>query len=256
MLRSLWKSTFLKALVIVTVPLGLAVPALADDIKAAVASALKDGFSEIVREFENQSGHKVVVTFAGTAPITKMLSDGQVFDVVIIAGENNEQLAKAGKLVPGPHPGFARSGVGLAIRAGLPAIDVSTPEAVRQALLGAASIAYSAGPSGVHAASVLQTLGVSDQIASRVKQYPSGVETANGLKRGEIDLAFALTSEFKDAAGITDLGPLPAELQKYTTYTIGMHLSAPSEKAARMLVEKLVAPDARPKIIKMGMEPG
>jgi molybdate transport system substrate-binding protein len=199
--RKEWTRTFAVALLL----FGWAGPACADEIKVAVASALKEGFSDIARAFEAKSGHKVIATFAGTAPITKMLNDGQVFDLVIIAGENVDQLATAGKLVAGPHPGFAKSGVGLALRNGLPKVDVATPEAVRKALLEAKSLAYSAGPSGLHAANVLKTLGIADEVAGKTRQYPSGVETTNGLKRGEIDLAFALTSEFRDAEAIVDL---------------------------------------------------
>jgi molybdate transport system substrate-binding protein len=226
------------------------------EIKVIAANALKDGYSELVAGFEKSSGHKVVTTWTGTVNATKRVSDGEIYDLVIIGSSNIDQLIKSGKLAAGSRADFAKSGVGIAIRAGLPKPDVSSSDAVKAAVLNANSVAYSAGPSGAYVAELLKKMGIAEQMAGKIKQPSSGAEVAALLARGEADFAFAQVSEFLNVPGIVDLGPLPASIQNYTIYAIGLHAAAPAVDAAKELVRHLRTPEAVPAIKKMGMEPG
>ena len=226
------------------------------EIKVIAANALKDGYSDLVAAFEKSSGHKVVTTWAGTVNATKRVSDGEVYDLVVIGSNNIDQLIAAGKLVAGSRADFAKTGIGVAVRVGMPRPDVSTSDAVKAAVLAAKSIAYSAGPSGAYIGELLKKVGIAEQVASKVKQPSSGAEVAAMLARGEADFGFAQVSEFLNVPGLIDLGPLPAAIQNYTIYAIALHAAAPSSEAAKALVKHLKAPEAAPAIKKMGMEPG
>lgn len=227
----------------------------AAELKVIAANAVKDGYTEIVAAFEKASGHKVVTTWAGTVAATKKVSDGEVYDLIIVGSQNIDQLIAAGKLVAGSRADFAKTGIGMAIRSGLPRPDVSTSDAVRAAVLGTKSIVYSAGPSGAYVGELLKRLGIAEQVASRVRQPSSGAEAAAILVRGEADFGFAQVSEFMNVPGLVDLGPLPAAIQNYTTYAIGVHSSAAFPDIAKALVKHLKAPDSATAIQKMGMEP-
>ncbi len=226
------------------------------EIKVIAANALKDGYTELVAAFEKSSGHKVVTTWAGTENATKRVSDGEVYDLVIIGSRNIEQLIAAGKLATGSRADFAKTGVGIAVRAGLPKPDVSTIDAVKAAVLAAKSIVYSAGPSGAYVEEMLKRMGVAERVASKVRRPSSGAEVAAILARGEADLGFAQLSEFLNLPGLVDLGPLPASIQNFTIYAVGLHVAAPSPDAAKALVKHLKAPEATSAIKKMSMEPG
>ncbi len=230
--------------------------ARAAEIKVIAANALKDGYAELVAAFEKSSGHKVVTTWAGTVNATKRVSDGEVFDLVIIGSTNIDLLIAAGKLAASSRADFAKTGVGIAVRTGLPKPDVSTGDAVKAAVLAAKSIVYSAGPSGAYVGELLRKMGISEQVASRVKQPSSGAEVAATLARGEADIGFAQVSEFMNVPGLIELGPLPASIQNFTVYAIGLHTAAPSPDAANALVKHLKAPEAVTAIMRMGMEPG
>src|SRR5690349_19600525 len=197
--------------------------AQAAEIKVIAANALKDGYTELVAAFEKSSGHKVVTTWAGTVNATKRINDGEVYDLVIVGSKNIDDLIAAGKLAAGSRADFAKTGVGIAIRAGLPKPDVSTGDAVKAAVLAATSIAYSAGPSGAYVGDMLKKMGVAEQVASKIKQPSSGAEVASMLARGEADLGFAQVSEFLNVPGLVDLGSLPASIQNFTVYAIGLH---------------------------------
>lgn len=231
-----------------------AIPSQAAEIRVIAANAVKDGYGEIVAAFEKATGHTVRTTWAGTVAAAKRVGDGEVFDLVIIASANIDQLIAAGKLIPGSRADFAKTGVAMAVRAGLPRPDVATPEGVRQAVLAARSLAYSGGPSGAYVVEMLRRMGIADQAAAKAKQPSSGAEVAALLAKGEVDFAFAQVSEFMGLAGVEPLGPLPPALQNYTIYAIGLGPSA--GESARALVRHLTAPDAAGAIRRMGMEPG
>ncbi len=226
------------------------------EIKVIAANALKGGYTELVSAFEKSSGHKVVTTWAGTVNATKRVNDGEVYDLVIIGSDNIDQLIKAGKLAAGSRADFAKSGVAIAVRAGLSKPDISTSDAVKAAVLEAKSVVYSAGPSGAYVAELLKKMGIAEQAASKTQQPSSGAEAAATLARGDADLGFAQVSEFLNVPGLVALGPLPAGIQNYTIYAVGLHATAPSPDAAKALIQHLKAPDAAPAIKKMGMEPG
>lgn len=242
--------------VVVFITLSMFSSAQAAEVRVIAANAVKDGYADVVAAFERSTGHTVVTTWTGTVNATRRVSDGEVFDLVLIGSANIDQLLASAKLVAGSRADFARSGVGMAIRSGLPRPDVSTAEAIRAAVLAAQSVAYSAGPSGAYVAQMLNSMGISAAIAGKVRQPSSGAEVAALIAKGEADVGFAQVSEFLGVAGLVDLGPLPASLQNYTLYAIGLHTAAPSAEAARQLIRHLTAPEAAPAIRKMGMEPG
>ena len=246
-----WRNLLIAAIV------GL-VPQVAQsaEIKVIAANALKDGYTQLVASFEKSSGHRVVTTWTGTVNATRRVGGGEIYDLVIIGSSNIDQLIAAGKLIAGSRADFAKTGVGVAVRAGLPKPDVSTSDAVRAAVLNAKSVAYSAGPSGAYIVELLKKMGIAEQVATKVKQPSSGAEVAALLARGEVDFGFAQVSEFLNVPGINDLGPLPANIQNFTIYAIGVHTAAPAPDAAKNLVRHLRAPEAAPAIKKMGMEPG
>jgi molybdate transport system substrate-binding protein len=211
---------------------------------------------ELVSAFEKSSGHRVTTIWGGTEGITKRVGGGEVVDIVLIAAPNIDKLIAEGKLVAGSRADFAKSGVGIAVRSGLPKPDVSSGEAVKRAVLAAKSVAYSSGPSGVYVADMLKRMGIAEQVKDKVKQPASGMPVGELLARGEADLGFQQVSELLHVKGIDYLGPLPAEIQNITVYSAALHTAAPAPDAAKALLKILTAPAAGPIIKKVGMEPG
>ncbi len=230
--------------------------AQAAEVKLIASAAVKEVVLDLVPAFEKASGHKVTTIWAGTEAITKRISGGEVVDIVLIAAPNVDRLIAVGKLVAGSRADVAKSGIGVAVRAGLPKPDISSGEAVKNAVLAAKSVAYSSGPSGFYLADLFKRMGISEQIKDKVKQTPSGVQVAEVVARGEADLGFQQVSELLHLKGIQYLGPLPADIQHITVFSAGLHRAAPEPDAAKALVKFLTAPEAGLIIRKTGMEPG
>jgi molybdate transport system substrate-binding protein len=245
----------LTMLVSVAMVIGVS-PAQAAEIKVIASNAIKEAYLDLVPAFEKASGHTVTTIWGGTESVAKRISGGEVVDVVIIAAPNIDKLILEGKLVAGSRVDFAKSGVGIAVRAGLPKPDISSGDAVKRAVLAAKSVAYSSGPSGFYLADMFKKMGITDQIKDKVKQPASGVQIGDLMARGEADLGFQQVSELLHAKGIDYLGPLPADIQNITVFSAGLHTAAPAPEAAKALVRFLTAPEAGPIIKTTGMEPG
>jgi molybdate transport system substrate-binding protein len=239
--------------------LGIAMPAgsaNAAEIKVMCTPAFKEAYSELAPAFEKSSGHKLVTIWAGTGDMMKRIGGGETADLVILPAAMIEDLTRQGRLVAGSSTALAKSGVGIAVRAGAPKIDISSGEALKRALLAAKSIAYSSGPSGVYLAGLFQKWGIADQIKSRITQVPGGTAVGDVVARGEAEIGFQQVSELLPIKGIDFLGPLPADIQEITVFSAGLHTAAGAPDAAKALVKFLTAPDAAPAIKKAGMQPG
>ena len=226
------------------------------EIKVLASNAIKEAYLELVPGFEKATEHRVATTWAGTNDIMKRMQAGETFDLVIMAGPSIDELIKQGKIVAGSRVDLAKSGVGIAVRAGAPKPDISSGDALKRALLAARSIAYSSGPSGVYLAGLFQRMGIADEIKTKIKQTSPGSPVGEVIARGEAEIGFQQISELLPIAGIDYLGPLPAEIQHITVFSGGVHTGAKEPDAARTLVKFITAPAAVPVIKKKGMEPG
>jgi molybdate transport system substrate-binding protein len=228
----------------------------AADIKVLASNALKEAYLELVPAFERTTEHKVATTWAGTNDIMKRMAAGETYDLVIMAGPAIDELIKQGKVVAGSRVDLAKSGVGIAVRAGAPKPDISSGDAVKRALLAAKSIAHSSGPSGVYLAELFQRMGIADEIKPKIKQTTPGLPVGEVVARGDAEIGFQQVSELLPIAGIDYLGPLPADIQHVTVFSGGIHTGAKEADAAKALVKFITAPAAVPVIKKKGMEPG
>ncbi len=228
----------------------------AAEVRVIGANAIKQPFLEMAAAFEKASGNTVIAAWGGTESVAKRVRGGEMVDVVIIAAPNIDQLVAEGKIAPGSRVDFAKSLVGVAVRAGLARPDISSAEAVKAAILNANSIAYSSGPSGFYIADLLKRMGIAEQVKGKVKQPPSGVQVGELVARGEADLAFQQVSELVNVKGLDYLGPLPAEIQNVTIYAAALHVAAPQQAAAKALLKFLTGPDADAVLKKVGLERG
>ena len=226
----------------------------AAEIRMLAAGAVKEAFLELIPQFESASGNKVAATWTGSADIRKRIGAGEAFDLVIVSAPDVEAFVKDGKIVPGSRVDIARSGVGVAVKAGSPRPDISSSEAIKKALLSASAVAYSTGPSGVYIQRLFDRLGIADQMKEKSKQTAPGMRVAQHLASGEAELGFQQVSELVHEVGIDFLGPLPAEIQNVTVYSSGIPTGTNAE-VAKAMQAFLSAPAAAPVFRKNGMDP-
>jgi len=227
----------------------------ADEIKVLASGALEEIGHELIPEFEKSSGQKVTVTWTGTVKIKERIEAGEVFDLVIVGAPEVDKFIAAGKMIPGSRVDLAKSGVGVAVKAGAPKPDISSGEAVKKAMLAAKSVAYSSGPSGVYVQALIQKLGIADEVKPKAKQTVSGTRVGQYLARGEAELGFQQISELIHETGIDYVGPLPPDIQNFTNFSSGIGAGSKAQAAAKALQVFFTTPAAGDVIRKNGMEP-
>jgi molybdate transport system substrate-binding protein len=228
----------------------------AAEIKLLASSAMKGACLELIPQFEKATGHQVSAAWSSTPDVQKRISAGEAADLIILGDSGTEELIKQGKLAPGSRANFAKSGIGVAVRAGAPKPDISSAEAVKRSVLAAKSVAYSAGASGTYLVSMFQKLGISDEVKAKTAEVKPGEPVGEVVARGDAEIGFNQMSELIRVNGIQILGPLPAEIQNITVYSGGIHTATKEADGATALVKFLTAPAAVPIIKKHGLEPG
>lgn len=226
----------------------------AAELRVVAPNAVKEVASAAAARYERATSQRVVFTWSGSEAIAKRVRDGEVFDVVLNTPQNLDALVDAGRIAAGSRANFARSGVGVAVRAGASRPDVSSEQALRQAVLSARAVGISSGPSGRYIVELFQRLGVADEVKGKIRQPPSGAQIAELLARGEVDLGFQQVPELRHASGVDYLGPLPAALQNYTNWSAGLHRAAADPDAARRFLAILVSLELAPAIHDAGLE--
>ena len=127
---------------------------------------------------------------------------------------------------------------------------------MKNSVLAAKSVAYSAGASGIYLIGMFQKMGIADQVKSKTATVKPGEPVGEVVARGDAEIGFQQVSELIPVKGIQYLGPLPAEIQNITVFSGGVHSATKEPDAAAALVKFLTAPSAVPTIKKHGLEPG
>ena len=228
----------------------------AAEIKVLSTQATEQAYRELAPQFEQASGHKVTTIFTGTLDVQKRIAAGESYDIILMAGPAIDDFIKAGKVVPGSRVDIARSGVGVAVKAGAPKPDIGSTEAVKKTLLAAKSIGYSTGPSGVYLTGLFQRLGVADAIKGKLKQTPTGVFVGNIVASGEAEIGFQQVSELAHFPGVDFVGPLPADIQEITAISAGLQVGAKETEPAKSWLKFLTAPEHAAAFTSRGLTPG
>ena len=240
----------------VTLGAVLATSAQAAEVKILTAGAMKAVVLELVPAFERETGHKAVVDNDTAGGLARRILGGETFDVAVITpGVINDLIAK-GKIA-GDRVNLARVGVGVVVKEGAPKPDITTVDAFKRALVNAKSVAYidpaSGGSSGIYIAGLLDKLGIAADVKPKAKLKQGGY-VAELIANGEAELGLHQISEILPVKGVVLVGPLPAEIQNYTTYAAGVSAGAKEGEGARALIKLLAGPTAEPVLKARGME--
>jgi len=234
--------------------------ASAAEVKVLSAVAVKSALDELIAGAERATGHKVTVAYATAGVLRDRIKAGEAFDMVILPRPFMDPLVAQGAIAPASATVFARSLVSVGVRAGAPKPDISTAEAFKR-MLAAKLISYAdpakGGGSGIHAASVIERLGIAEEMKPKTKLVP-GAESVDLVANGEAEIAIVNTPVIVSKPGVELVGPLPAELQNTTDFVffVGVGASAKEPDAAKALIKYLQEPDAARVIKAKGMEPG
>jgi len=228
---------------------------MASPIRIISSMATKQVLADLIALYRQAHPDTVIeLESVGGVDAAKRVQAGEAFDIVALASNAVDQLTADGKVVAGSTVDVVRSGVALAVRSGAPHPDIGSEAAVKQAVLGARTLGYSTGPSGVQLAKLFERWGIAEQIKDRIVTAPPGVPVGSLVAKGEVELGFQQLSELMSLEGIDVLGPLPADIQIITTFSAGLATASTQPEAVRALLAFLVSPATGPTKQRNGME--
>ena len=251
-----WRSRVvsLVALTALTALLAHGTVAEAAEIKVFATRSITTVLDQLGAEFERTSGHRLAVTTDVAIRMVRRIQAGEPFDFLVAAPGHIEMLIEEGKIVADTRTNLVRSGIGVSVRAGTPRPDISSVGAFKRALLDAKSIAYlKEGQSGVYLAGMLDRIGVAKAIESKVTRPDTDI-VSELVAKGEVELGMVVITQILTTPGVELVGPLPAELQSYITFTAGISAASKAPDAARALMEFLQGPATSSVIRAQGME--
>ncbi len=210
---------------------------------------------QVLNELVQAYGQPVAIESIGGVDAARRVAAGEAFDFVVLAADAIDKLAAGGSVVAGSRVDLAESGVAVAVKEGAPRPDIATEEALKRAVLAAATVGYSTGPSGVALVKLFERWGIAQELQGKLVQAPPGVPVGSLVARGEVALGFQQLSELVHLEGITILGPMPAAVQITTIFSGALCAASTRPEGVRALLAYLASPEAAPAKRRNGMEP-
>jgi molybdate transport system substrate-binding protein len=234
-------------------------PAAAAELTVYSAGAMEPGLRRLVPAFERETGDRVRLTIAVPAVLRQRIEGGETPDIVIAPPPVIEALDRAGRLRAEGRAVLGRVGVAVVVREGAPVPDVSTPEALRRALLDCESLVFNRASTGTYFERVLEGMGIAETVRAKTTRYPDGSAVMEHVRRGagrEIGIGPVTEIRPYQGRGIRLVGPLPPPIQNHTSYVASLLAgrSAPTTDSAAAFVRYVTSAAARAIFAETGVE--
>ena len=230
----------------------------AAELTVISAGAVRGVIGGMIDDYSRQTGIKFKFTTGPTGLLRDTIASGAPADLIIASGPLMAELEKTGKMMPGSRVDLGRIGLGVVIRDGMPAPDVSTPEALKETLLRAQSIAHTdpklGGTSVIHLMKIADGFGIADDVRKKGVNATGGNDAVAKVAKGEAELAIVLVSEIHDK-GAKLVALLPETLQLWTVYSAAIPMNSTDPKNARAFVDALTGPALRHRWTQAGWQP-
>jgi len=230
--------------------------AVAAELRVLSAGAVEPGLRAAAAAFKKQSGHDVNITFNTAPEIRKRIGAGDRFDVVIAPPAALDEFAGAGKIAS-DRVALGRVGLGVAVRPGAPVPDISSSDALKRSVLAAESVVFNRASTGIYLENLLKKMGIYEQIESKTTRYPDAGAVMEHLLKGKgREIGFGPVTEIllHSGKGLKLVGPLPSDVQNYTSYSASPMTAAANAEIAKAFVRYLGSAESKALLVAAGVE--
>lgn len=226
------------------------------EITVLSAGAVQPGMVNVTHAFRRDTGCDVKVTFATAPVILKRIGVAETPNVVIAPPAILDEWVKAGKVAQSDRVTVGRIGVGVMVRDTASRPKIATVDEFKQSLLSAESVVYNQASTGIYLERLFERLGIVEQLKAKTTRYPDAAAVLEHIRKGkgnEIGLGATTVIIEGERKGLKFVGPLPPEIQNYTTYAATITETSLSD-AAREFVRYLTGPAAQKAFAAAGIE--
>jgi molybdate transport system substrate-binding protein len=229
----------------------------AAEIKVLSAGAVEPGLTALAQQVKSKMGHDLKIQFNTAPQIAKRLAAGEAADILVSPPAAIDSAIKEGKVASDGRVPVGRVGAGVIVRSGAPAPDIATVDAFKQALVKADSVVYNTASTGLYLDKLFEKLGVIDQVKAKSARYPDGAAVMEHVIKGKgNEIGFGAITEIKmyESKGLKLVGPLPAELQNYTSYEAALMTNTTASEPAKEVLRYMATPEAKALFASRGIE--
>ena len=227
----------------------------AADLQVLAGGAKADALSALAGHYEQACGQRIVYRFGTTPVLIGLATSADPFDLGVVPVDVMKDAAARARFAAGPTTDIARVGLGVAVRSGTRKPEIGNAEALKQALLGAQSVAtIPASAGGTQVLRVLEALGISEAMKARLKAQSTPAQLVQAVANGEVDLGIFLLNVLT-APGLEVVGPVPAELHQEVVFTAAVAGNTNAAEAARAFIAYLATPAATAVLKAKGLRP-
>ncbi len=231
----------------------------AAELKVFVGGAMTETVQKIGAEFARSSGNKLDYVSDTTGALMNRLKAGEKPDVLVVTATAMDSLQKDGALASGSRAELVRALIGVAMKPGAKAPDLSSPDAFKKSLLGARSVSYvnpkAGGTSGTYFEGLLAKMGIADQMKAKIVYRNQGSEVADAVAKGDAELGISFIAELAPNKGVKVAGALPAAIQLPTNYAAAIPSGSANQSAARGFIQAMTSPQGTAVFKAAGLEP-
>lgn len=228
-----------------------------DKLDVLAPAAFSRAIDAIAAGYERVAGISVIYGPAsGDAPnsIPSRIKSGDSFDVVVAPRAVIDDLAASQLVSAQTVVDVMRSSIAACVKTGSTLPDISTPQALKQALLATSRVALSKAGSGVFVSQTLfERLGIVD--AMRDRCITTSEPVAAVVARGDASLGFQQLGELLNVGGVTVLGQLSTDCQNVTTISAAIPAACVKRAEAARFMVHLFSDEAKVALSEAGLEP-
>ena len=212
------------------------------------------GLPDIAAQFMKETGKKVGINTVGMGTIVQeMKTRTPPPDVIVLPFELMATLKLDGG-VNGLFTPLGRNRMGLAVKAGAPKPDISTPEKFAAALKSAKAVMRSNPASRTMVATIIDNMLKRPEFAGVNAPPSSKGEGGQSLARGEGDMAIQTISQILPYKEIELVGPVPQEYGLWIDTTVAVSARATHAEDARAFIQYMLRPESSKVWKPRGME--
>jgi molybdate transport system substrate-binding protein len=226
--------------------------AAGDEVVVFAAASLADALREIGKIFEAQTGHHIVLSFAGSNDLARQIRAGAPAEVFVSASvERMDEVERAGLVRAGERFDLLSNGLVVVAPAAAPRATMPA-----EGLIDVRSLALGdpeAVPAGIYARRWLEKRGLWDRVRDRVVPTLDVRAALAAVESGNADAGIVYRTDAAISKRVRVVLEVRGEEAPRIVYPAAL-LTASRGPAARAFYERLRSPAAREVFERLGFE--
>lgn len=212
-------------------------------LSGGAAQGLADA---LMSEFNAITGWTIEGEFGAVGIMADKLRAGTSADVVVLTTAVLKALTHQNLIDPTTIRNVGLVETAVAVRGGDPHIRIDSAEAIRNALLASDAIFVpdtKSSTAGIHVAKMLNDLGIADQVAARLREFPNGATAMLNLaaSASSCPIGCTQTTEILNTPGLTLIGSLPHGYELTTMYAAALTATTAHAAIGQAFIDLLTA---------------